>query len=304
MGSGRPPAIPPIDYAAQALAVRRAFLISSSNFLLKLGATLLTRSATQLTDMLRTGAESLACLFSWIVLSRIARGRVIRFDYGYGKLENASSLVVAGALMVALALALLSAYERLRHPVTLTDVGFGLLVACYATAASWWAWLRARAEAKREGSRVLESQAEMFLGKTAANVCVVGSLSLAWLFEGRPWVVYADPLFSLVLAAVLGHNIYMILAPNVSELLDRSLEEELQLVILRELAASFEDYENFHGLRTRRTGAKVHIELFLEFAPDRLMGEVQGVIDRLRARIEARIPEAQVVIATTTHPLP
>jgi divalent metal cation (Fe/Co/Zn/Cd) transporter len=119
-------------------------------------------------------------------------------------------------------------------------------------------------------------------------------LSLPWLFEGGAGST--DPLFSLVLVAVRGHDI-TILAPNVLELLVGPPEEELQPVILRDLAASFEGHENFDGFQTRLTGTNVHTTLRLEFVPERLMGEAQGVLDRMRARLEVRIPAAQVVIA-------
>jgi len=72
-------------------------------------------------------------------------------------------------------------------------------------------------------------------------------------------------------------------------------------MILGELARHFHDYEELHGIRSRRSGAQVYVEIFLEFDPEKKVGEVQAVIDKLRRSIEEKIQGSKVTIAMTTE---
>jgi len=90
------------------------------------------------------------------------------------------------------------------------------------------------------------------------------------------------------------------LVQNTADLLDRALDESLQLVILRALAGHFDDYVAFHGVRSRRSGTTVYIDLFLEFEGRKTMAEVQQTIASLQTELERHIPGSRIVIAPAT----
>ena len=124
------------------------------------------------------------------------------------------------------------------------------------------------------------------------------SLALA-RFE---WVRYVDPAASLVIAGSILLAALGIFSTSVGDLLDRTLEESDQLLILRELARHFHDYENLHGIRSRRAGAEAYVDIFLEFDPEKKAGEIQTVAASLRHRIESQIPNSHVTIGLSTEP--
>ncbi len=203
-------------------------------------------------------------------------------------------------MLVSLVIALCGAVVRFREPVIVRHIGMGFFVALYSTGVNAWSWRRTFLLAKRENSSILESQWHLFRTKTIANACVVVSLGLSLTLQQHSWAEYIDPVFSLVLSGFLAYSIYSIVSMNVSDLLDRALDESLQLVILRELAAYFDDYIAFHGMRSRRSAKTVYIDLFLEFEGRKTMAEVQKIIDSMRAGLEQKIPVSHVVIAPAT----
>lgn len=136
--------------------------------------------------------------------------------------------------------------------------------------------------------------------KTTSALCVCLSLGLSLLLRNQSWAVYIDPAGSIVLLGFLAFSAYGVIATSVYDLLDRTLEDFLQLVILRELTAYFDEYEAIHGIRSRRAGGNAYIEIFLEFNAERRMAEVQKVIDEMRANLEQKIPGSQIVIAPAT----
>jgi cation diffusion facilitator family transporter len=287
-------------YRVKERFVRVNFLTSSVSFALKLTASLISNSLTIFTDLLRNLGETFACGMTWLMIRRISKGKALAYEYGYGKLENFSSLIVGGVMIVSLVVALSGAIDRFRHPIVARQVELGFFVAIYATGANTIRWLRTYRVARHDRSPVMESQWHLFRTKTVANVCVVAALGLTLAMEDHPWSMYIDPIASLVLCGFLVNSIYNVVSKNAADLLDRALDESLQLVILRELTAYYDEYVAFHGVRSRRSGANIYIEIFLEFDPDRTMGDVQKSIDAMRAGLEQKIPGSHVVIAPST----
>ena len=50
----------------------------------------------------------------------------------------------------------------------------------------------------------------------------------------------------------------------------------------------------------RRSGPNLYVEIFLQFDPQLLMGEVQRRIDAIRTEINQAIPGAEVALVPTT----
>lgn len=121
-------------------------------------------------------------------------------------------------------------------------------------------------------------------------------LIMALIFDEFAWSLYLDPLASLVGAGFLIHGAWAITSSSVGDLLDVSLEESTQLVILRELVKHFDDYDALHKVRSRRSGSNVFIEIFMSFDPELKMLEVTKRIERLHDTISATVPGAQVLI--------
>ena len=98
------------------------------------------------------------------------------------------------------------------------------------------------------------------------------------------------------------HAAWSMASSSVGDLLDATVEETTQLRILRQLILRLDDYERLHKIRARRSGPRLYVEIFLEFDPLLLMGEVQKRIDAIRQDLESKIPGADVSIRPCTTP--
>ena len=107
----------------------------------------------------------------------------------------------------------------------------------------------------------------------------------------------------MILAGFLLFSAYRVASCSVYDLLDQTLAEALQFIILQELAAYFDEYERFHGVRSRRSGGDVFVEILLEFDGNRKMAEVQSVINEMKVRLEHKIQNSHVSIVPTTPPV-
>ena len=68
---------------------------------------------------------------------------------------------------------------------------------------------------------------------------------------------------------------------------------------VRQLVHHMDSYERIHQVRARRSGPNIYVEIFLEFNPTDLMGDVQKRIDALRKDLQANHAGMDISIRPT-----
>lgn len=261
-------------------------------------AALSANSMVIFSEILKNAGLTAAIFISWLCVRKVNIGKSEGYDYGHGKLENFSGLIIAVFLIISLVLILYQAFERLLHPVEMHMAGaeIGLVFSGIALICSISMWIYDRRLAGKEHSPVMESLWRLFRSKTISTSIVSLSLLLSIIFSSYEWSFYIDPVSSLVVCVFLAYSIYGISSTSVYDLLDHALEESLQFVILKELVSHFDEYEALHGIRTRRTAGRIYVEIFLEFDGESKMSDVQQVIGVIKTDLERKIAGSQVAI--------
>lgn len=286
------------NYRERERSVGTSLLVDFILLMPDLVAAVLSHSLTLMADVIKCANELLATLLSWLALRKVSRGKPYYFDYGLGKLENLTSIVVAGLMFLSLILVLYSAVERFREPheMALTGLKLGIFFMMVGGGANVWLWIKNYRVSRKEHSPIMESQWRLFRAKSVADMTVLVTLLLSLGLRRFTWSVYIDPCGSLAIAGFLIFSIYHVVAHSVYDLLDRTLDESVQLVIVRDLASFYDHYKALHGVHSRRSGSNIYIEIFLEFEGSKKMHEVQDVIDMIKAALEQHIKGSFVAI--------
>jgi len=269
-------------------------------------AAVLANSLVMTADVIKCINELIATFLSWLAIRKVVRNKPYHFDYGLGKLENLTSIIVAWIMFLSLIIVLYSAFYRFRHPHELHPVGviLGIALMLAGVCVNTWLWIKNYRVSCKEYSPIMESQWRLFRAKAVADLTVLITLVLSVsLRRVAPWAIYIDPIGSLLIAGFLLFSIYHMIAHSVDDLLDRTLDESLQLVIIRDLAAFFEHYKAIHGVHSRRSGSNIYIEIFLEFDGDKKMNEVQEIINMIKDGIEHHIKGSFITIVPSTTPV-
>jgi len=265
---------------------------------------ILSNSTTLLSEVLKDSGLVLAIFLSWLSIRKVSRGKNLGYDYGYGKLENLSGLLTATVMIIAFGIVLYTAVNRFLHPETLNEIGtwIGLIFSGVFIIANAMLLKHELHLAHREVSPIMESMWRLTRVKIISFALVFLSLGMSIVFRENHWAEYIDPTGSVILSCFILFSAYGVISKSVYDLLDRTLEEEMQLVILRELANYFQEYEALHGIKSRRSGSHVYIEIFLEFDGERKMAEVQKVISDMKNALEQKLQSSRVIIVPTTSP--
>ncbi len=283
----------------RASASRTAVIAGGIDLAVTLGALLAAHSAVILADFCKTALEFMAVLLAWMTIRRIQRGANHEFDYGVGKLENLSSLVVGLLMFLCLVVIVANAVRSLMNPSHIGGAGVWISAVSQIVYAvvNGRLFARSRRDAKAQNSPLLAAQAGLFLTKAVGNGFILLSLALSTLLAARPWSLYIDPAASLIIATSILFAALGIFKNSTLDLLDRTLEETQQIAILRLLAKHFERYEELREIRSRRAGSQVFVEILLGFPPAQPAAEVEAIARELKTDIEHEIVGSRVTIA-------
>jgi ferrous-iron efflux pump FieF len=267
-------------------------------------AAVLAGSIVLYADAIKATNEVLATFLSWLTLRKMGAGGAGVYDYGVGKFETFASLVTGGVMFISLAFVIAMALYRIAVPseIVLEGALLGIFFLFLGGSKNVWLWRKNLRLYQVQPSPILHSQWRLYRSKALSDFFVLLSVVATLALSSYAWSLYIDPLSSFLIAGVIVTSGYRIFSSSLPALLDKTLDEELQMVIVRDLAEFFDEYTALHGVRSRRSGHSIYIEIFLEFEGTRSMSEVQDSIDRIRTSLESKIPESIVSVIPAREP--
>ena len=283
---------------AKEKTVFHSFIVALIIWIPNVIAVLLSGSVTMLADVVKDGNELLATFMAWLVLRKLSKGGGGTYDYGMGKFETFTGFITGIVMFISLFLVFYAGIERILIPAQIQAEGtiLGIILYIISICANTRLWLKSHQVANNEVSPIMESQWRLFRIKTISDSLVLVTLVSSIVFHEYWWSWLFDPISSLIIGTLLFLSGYHIISSSFQDLLDKTIDESYQFLILQDLAVFFDEYVAFHGMKSRISGNKVYIEIFLEFDGDRKMCEVQDVIERMKASIEQKIERSTISI--------
>jgi len=263
---------------------------------------ILSASVTLFADVLKCGNEIIATLFALVILLKMRHGT--SYDYGMGKFETSTRIATGAIMMVSILIIFFSAFHRIfvPEPIGMDGVFIAVPLMLVTAIVDTYHWHKNYRLSKNDPSPIMEAQWRLRRAKAFSDIAVLLSLVFSVVLMGFWWAVYIDPVVSFIIIGFLLVAGVREITSSLPDLFDKTLEEDLQIVILHELSLFFDEYEDFYGVRSRRSGSTVYIDVFLGFNPEQKMGTVQETCDRFKGSLEVKIPGSIVSIVPTSGP--
>lgn len=211
----------------------------------------LTGSVSLLSDALESVVNLVAALVAFWALSVSAKPADHNHDFGHGKAEYMSSLAEGAMIFVAATAIVWSAIQRFLMPRPVEELGWGLVLAAFASALNLVVGLILIRAGRRHRSITLEADGHHLLTDVWTTVGVFAGLGLLVL-TGWQWI---DPLMALI----VGLNILVtgtkLIRRSAVGLLDASLPQD-EVDTIRAAVSSVTDDARvvLRDLRTRESG--------------------------------------------------
>ena len=255
-----------------------------------------SNSLTLMSDFLKEAADFLAVTASFFTLRAVRKAPSERFAYGIGKLENVISLFM-GLLMLACAVFILTqAVRHLQSPPEVVGTLPGIAIFAAYSVIGFVIAARHYRSLQVQRSPIVSSQLKLWLSKASFDALMAIALAVVHFLPQYPWTRWIDPLASMVGAGFLLVAAWFTSFSSVDDLLDSALDEQLQMRILKVLVDHFDDYQELHTVRTRRSGSRIYIEVHLSFHAELLMKTVLAQLKTIKQGIEAQIPGSEVLV--------
>lgn len=267
--------------------------------IIRIGVAILSNSMAMYTTAARAIISILTAFIAWVSLRFASRDENDAFNYGYGKIESISSTIKGAALLISFVMIIFTAVSRLGMHSMINVLGAQIAIgfSLFFTLGNVYRWTKIRRFlAKGDRSPVLWSQYSATNSSIIVNAGSLISVTLSVLLISYPWAAYIDPIISILLSGFILLSAYSILSSSMTDLMDKALDESMQLIIVGALAEYFEEYTQILGVRSRKSGGIIFIELILEFDADRKIGEIQAVTDRMQRSLEAKIHNSHITI--------
>ena len=289
--------VAPIEEAREK---KRAALLSvgSATLLVSLKAFLVVKTGSLgvLSEALHSGLDLVAAIITFLSIRVSDRPADETHPYGHGKFENFSAFVETGLLALTALYIIYEAFDRLffrsvhiRPSITAVVV---LLVALSID------MTRARAlghAARKYSSEALEADALHFSTDVWSTTVVIVGIGLVWAGETwrLPWLVYADALAGLAVAAVILWVGSQLGRRTLDALLDaapKGLQQEIARALER-----MDGVLEVERVRVRRAGNRHFVDATVSVARTASLEQVHTLSDAIEKRIGEIVPSDVMV---------
>jgi len=260
---------------------------------LKIAAGAITGSIAILTEAAHSAIDLVASVIAFVAVRQADEPPDREHPYGHEKAENLAAAIEGMLILAGAAVIIYEATHRLVIGAVVKHLGVGLAViggsAVVNLAVSAYLSRRARAL----NSAALEGDAAHLRTDAYTSIGVFVGLGLALITGSDVF----DPIAALAVAIAIVVAGLRILTRSSRVLMDEAPPaEELDRIEAAISDARPQEMVGYHKLRARRAGARRYIDLHVQFRDGTTLEDAHSLAHRLRAAIEAEIPDSDVLI--------
>jgi cation diffusion facilitator family transporter len=285
--------------SAALLSVGSALLLVS----LKAFLVIRTGSLGVLSEALHSGLDLIAAIITFLSIRVSDQPADERHPYGHGKFENFSAFVETGLLVLTALYVIYEAFDRLFfHTVHIQPSVTAVLVLLVALSIDITRARKLSRVAAKYSSEALEADALHFSTDVWSTIVVIAGICLVWAGErwNVPWLVYADALAGLTVAAVILWVGSRLGKRTLDALLDAA-PEGLQEQIMRAVG-QMDGVLNVQRVRLRRAGNRYFVDATVSVPRTASLEQVHAWSDAIEQRVGEIVPSDVVVHAEPRAP--
>lgn len=253
---------------------------------------MVTGSISVLADAFDSVGDLLAALMSFFSLRMAARPPDRDHPFGHGKAENISATVEAVIIFGAGSYVIYRAIMKLIFGTQLELVELGMGIMAVSALANLFVARYLYRMARATDSPALEANARHRTTDIYTSVSIFVGLGIVRLTG----LVVLDAIIALVVGAFVLKTAYDVYRKAFGGLLDESLPQKEEEIIVGCISEHVGPHFSFHELRTRKAGSDRYVELHLVMDGQVSLEGVHSMCDHLEEDIQSRLPNCTVTI--------
>lgn len=255
---------------------------------------IITGSVSVLAEAIHSGADLAASFIAFFSLRVAYKPADEGHPFGHGKAENVSGTIEAILIFVAAGLIIYQAGRKIIGGVPHLTVDLGIGVMAFSMVANILISRYLFHVAKKNDSLALEADAYHLSTDAWTSAGVMVGLGVVRITH----INLLDPLVALGVAVLIIKAAWDIMHRSFVGLVDVSLSQEEQILIISCFEDHAHDMLGFHHLRTRRAGRERFIDLHLVLCRQASVNEAHSLCDHLEEDIQGKLRWTDVTIHT------
>jgi cation diffusion facilitator family transporter len=258
---------------------------------LKSGAYWLTGSVGLLSDALESLVNLFAACLALFVLSVVAQPADDDHQYGHDKAEYFSSGAEGGMILVAAIGIIVTAVQRLLHPIPLEHIGIGLLASMVASLVNFSVARVLLVAGRRYQSITLEADAHHLMTDVWTSIGVLVGVLLVSV-SGLVWL---DPIVAILVGVNIIWTGIRLVRHSILGLMDTALPEHEQSAIKAILAGYQAEGVQFHELQTRSAASRRFVSMHILVPGGWTVQRGHDLLEKIEAQIRQTLPNTEIL---------
>jgi cation diffusion facilitator family transporter len=272
-----------------------ALSIASNSILiaLKLAAGAITGSIAIITEAIHSLIDLVASVIAFISVRKADEPADEEHPYGHEKVENLAANIEGILILVGAAVIVYEASHRLAVGSSVETLGVGIAVMGFSVVANFVVSGVLSRQARAHESPALEGDAAHLRTDALTSLGVLVGLGLV---EATGAAAF-DSITALLVAAAIVWAGIRIIRRSSGVLVDEVLPDpEMDRIEAAIATARTPEVAGYHKLRARRAGRRRHIDFHVQYRSGTSLERAHELAHQMRDRIEAEIPQAEVLI--------
>ncbi len=266
-------------------------------FGLKMLAYFLTGSIGLLSDAMESTVNIVAAFVALVALKAASKPGDERHHFGLSKAEYFSALFEGLMILIAAGLIMFTAIPRLLDPQPLEDLGIGLTISAIASGLNFVVATILMRAGLRHRSIVLQADSKHLM----TDVWTSGGVILAVLLVGWTGWLRLDPLIAMAVALNIVFAGLKLIGSSAMGLLDASLPEEENALIVEVLQRHQTEKVRFHALQTRESGRQRFVSMHVLVPGAWTVEKGHDLLETVEEEIRHALPDT--IISTHLEPI-
>lgn len=271
---------------------RQGLLVNAALAVVKAVAGVAGNSYALVADAVESSADILSSVIVWSGLRIAERSPDEEFQFGYGKAEALSAVIVSSFLVAAAAGISIEAVREIRTPHH-APRAFTLVVLVVVVVIKELLFRRVAAAGARASSVALTADAWHHRSDAITSLAAFIGISVA-LIMGPGWEG-ADDWGALAASVVILATAARTLRPAISELMDRAPAPRIRDAIEKAVTA-LPDARGVHGVKVRRAGGTFFVDVHVQADPGMSLHDAHIVSGKAKSAIRAVMPGPTMVL--------
>lgn len=259
---------------------------------LKIIAGILSGSVSIISEAIHSGMDLLASLVAFFSVRASSKPADEDHPYGHGKIENISGIIEGILILIASAMIIFESIRKIINPVSIENELIGSIVMFISGFVNFLVSQKLYKVAKEEDSMALEADALHLKTDVYTSIGVGVAILLIKITK----IHVFDSIIAIAVAILIIKEAYELIKNGFDEIIDRRLSDEEENEIRQVIEKHKEEFENYHKLKTRKSGNTKHADFHITVKSDMTVKEAHDIIGNIKKDMNDKFKSIRITI--------